>query len=133
MKAVYPNSFRDSLLYAISFLEASRSFNTKPRISVKEEMEGENLVRTVNGKKKKSERAPEVFCYMFLFKKPPVKVSSVYSELYGMDFEVVDKGNNQYLIKGEKNRRHNFTYDDKGNLIKAQIELSSGVYTLLPK
>ncbi|MEZ5023603.1 MAG: hypothetical protein R2728_10170 [Chitinophagales bacterium] len=133
MKAIYPVALKDSLLYTISYLEATRSFNAKPRINVKEEMKGEKWVRIVNGKEKEIERAQDVFCYMFLFKKPPVNVTSVYSELYGMHFEVVDKGNNHYLIKGAKNRQHSFAYDDKGNLIKAQISLSSGTYTLLPK
>lgn len=133
MKAIYPAALRDSLLYTISYLEATRSFNAKPRIHVEEEVKDDRMVRMVNGKEKELARATDIFCYMFLFKKPPVNVTSVYSELYGMDFEVVDKGNNQYLIKGAKNRQHSFTYDDKGNLIKAKIDLSSGTYTLLPK
>ncbi|MCB0501425.1 MAG: hypothetical protein KDD32_01985 [Bacteroidetes bacterium] len=123
---------QEQKLLPVTQIKAVRSFNGRPRISVEENIQETKVVRTVNGKETATDRSSTVFCYMFLFVKPPVGVTSVYSELYGIDFKVVDKGNHQYLIKGAKNREHLFAYDEEGHLIKARIDLSSGVYTLIP-
>lgn len=123
---------QEQKLLPVTQIQALRSFNGRPRISVEEKIQETKVVRTVNGKEKEADRSAAVFCYMFLFVKPPVGVTSVYSELYGIDFKVVDKGNHQYVIQGAKNREHLFTYDEEGHLIKARIDLSSGVYTLIP-
>ncbi|MEZ5003483.1 MAG: hypothetical protein R2730_10675 [Chitinophagales bacterium] len=123
---------QEQKIMPVTQIKAVRSFNGRPRISVEESILESKIVRTVNGKETATDRSSTVICYMFLFVKPPVGVTSVYSELYGIDFKVVDKGNHQYLIKGAKNREHLFTYDEEGHLIKARVDLSSGVYTLIP-
>lgn len=113
-------------------LKSAMNGNTRVDITEAASAEGPYL-RTVNGRAKTAEREAVDYSYILLFVKPPVAITSLYSELYGKHFEVREAGKNSYIVTDAKNRKHKFTYDENGRLLKADIELSMGRFDLVAR
>lgn len=128
IRDVIKNEFKnDSLLEA----NVARYFNDKSRIAIKENMDGTTHSRTINGTEKKLDRAIEVFTYLQLFVEAPKDVVGVYYEIYGKMFKVQADGENAYVLIGPNNRKERFVYNEKGQLVSAEIETNFGTFKLV--
>ncbi|MCP4123725.1 MAG: hypothetical protein GY751_18405 [Bacteroidetes bacterium] len=110
--------------------ELRNELNGRTRVDIVEGASDGAVTRSVNGKAKQLERSAVSFSYILLFVKEPVGISELYSELYGMNFQVRETGKRSYTITDSRNRRHKFNYDESGNLLKAEIIMSMGNFTL---
>jgi hypothetical protein len=125
---VFKNTItNDSLIY----IGVARYFNSKPRITIIEELKNGTASKTINKEEKPFNRNIVVFTYAMLFTKPPVNVQSVYYEIHGEMYNIQPKGENSYVLTGPNGRIEQFNYDAKGELISAKIETNFGFYTLV--
>ena len=113
--------------------EVKSELNGRTRIDIVEGASDAGVIRIVNGKAKQDARVSVEYSYILLFVKEPAGVSRVYSELYGEDFNISENGKHSYIITDSRDRSHKFSYDESGALIRAEIVMSVGDFTLLPK
>jgi hypothetical protein len=125
---IYRNVVKnDTVFYA----GVVRYFNSKPRITIIEQIFNNVPSKTINKEEKPFERAFSVFTYTMLYVQPPVNVESLYYEIHGEMFKIQSKGNNTYVLTGPNDRKEEFTYNEKGQLIAAKIETNFGFYSLV--
>jgi len=117
----------------LTSFDLKNEVNGRKRLDIQEGASDAGVSRVVNGKTKQLDRGKVDYSYVMLFVKEPVGVMSLYSELYGEEFQVRETGKHSYTVTDSRNRRHKFNYNEEGKLEKAEIVMSMGTFTLLPR